>query len=53
MVSCAPAFSRFMLLPENASGFWRNIATSIWSSETDAGLFCAAILPSVSPDLTV
>ncbi len=53
MFSFAPAFRRFMLLPANASGFWRNIATSIWSSDTPAGRFCEAILPSVSPALTV
>ena len=35
-----------------ASGLLRSKATSIWSSETLAGLFCAAIFPAVSPDFT-
>ena len=42
-----------MLPPMKASGLLLSSATSIWSSEMLAGLFCAAILPAVSPGLTV
>jgi len=41
-----------MLLLINAPGLDLSKATSIWSSETELGLFCNAIWPSVSPDLT-
>ena len=37
----------------NASGLLRSMATSIWSSETVPGRFCAAIRPALSPGLTV
>ena len=52
MSSTAPDLSRFMLPPMKASGLLFSKATSIWSSEMLAGLFCAAILPAVSPGLT-
>ena len=45
--------SRLTLPPMKASGLARSIATSIWSSETLAGLLAAAILPAVSPACTV
>ncbi len=48
-----PALTRLILPPTNASGLLRNSATSIWSSDTLAGLTLAAILLAVSPGLTV
>ena len=51
--STAPALKRLILPPTNASGLLFSNATSIWSSEMLAGLFCAAILPAVSPAFTV
>lgn len=48
-----PARMRLMLLLMKESGLLRNRATSIWSSETPSGLTAAAILPAVSPGLTV
>ena len=49
MLSTAPARRRFRLPLVNASAFARNSATSIWSSDTCAGLTAAAILLAVSP----
>ena len=51
--STAPAFMRLMLPPTNAFGLARSSATSIWSSETSAGLYAPAILLAVSPGRTV
>ena len=51
--STAPALKRLMLSPTNASGLLTSNATSIWSSEILAGLFCVAILLAVSPAFTV
>ena len=51
--SRAPDLTRLTLPPMKASGLLRSSATSIWSSDTPAGLFCAAILPAVSPLFTV
>ena len=50
--STAPALRRLTLPPMKASGLLRSSATSIWSSDTLAGLACAAIFPAVSPGLT-
>ncbi len=50
--STAPDLSRLILPPMNASGLLLSKATSIWSSETLAGLFWAAIFPAVSPCFT-
>ena len=47
-----PACRRLILLPANASGLARYRAISICCRDTPSGLFCAAILPSVSPFLT-
>ena len=49
----APDLMRLILLLINASGLARSSATSIWSSETVAGLVAMAILLAVSPRLTV
>ncbi len=51
--STAPDFRRLILPWMKASGLLLSSATSIWSSDTLAGLFCAAILPAVSPAFTV
>ena len=53
MSRTAPALKRLMFEPTNASGLLLSNATSIWSSEMFAGLFCAAILLAVSPAFTV
>ena len=52
IVMIAPERSRFMLLPSNAPWLLLNSATSIWSSVTVSGLYCAAIFDSVSPRFT-
>ena len=52
MSMTAPALMRLMLSPMKAFGLERNMATSIWSSDTLAGLMLAAIFPAVSPRVT-
>ena len=53
MSSTAPDFRRLTLPPMKAPGLLLSSATSIWSREILVGLFCPAILPAVSPALTV
>ena len=48
----APAFSRFILSPENAAGFFLKRPTSICSSDTPSYFVSPAILRSVSPRWT-
>ena len=52
MLSTAPDLRRLTLPPMKAPGLLRSKATNIWSREMPEGLFCAAILPAVSPGLT-
>ena len=51
--STAPALRRLTLPWMNASGLARIMATSIWSSDTPAGLYALARRPAVSPACTV
>jgi len=51
--STAPALTRFTLPRMKASGLACSRATSIWSSDTSAGLRLAAMRPAVSPGRTV
>ena len=53
IVMMAPARSRFMFLPSNASALFLKSATSIWSSVAVEGRFSFAIFDSVSPRFTV
>jgi len=50
-VSTAPERMRFTLPLMKALGLERSMATSIWSSETPAGRWAAAMRPAVSPVL--